>query len=51
MKVGADLFQCLIVVAQNKKIDLKKVLSYELSRVPGSLGRSDGSMNKGIKSQ
>ena len=51
LKTEPDLFQRLIVVAQMRKIDLKNILSQELTAVPLSIARPDGTMNKSVKSQ
>lgn len=51
VKSDPNIFSRLLVAAQNRKIDLKNVLSYEISAVPAGLARSDGSLNHGVKSQ
>ncbi|KAG1699856.1 putative trafficking protein particle complex subunit 2 [Nymphon striatum] len=43
------LFWRLLAVAQCRNVDMKKVLSYELSAVPPSLFHEDGSMRKTAK--
>jgi hypothetical protein len=44
------LFGRLLVAARNRDIDMKELLSYELSAVPYSLAHSDGNMRKTSKS-
>ena len=50
--INADrsLFGCLLVVAKNRHIDLREVLSYEMSSVPYTLAHPDGSLRKATKS-
>ncbi|KAG1661416.1 Ubiquitin carboxyl-terminal hydrolase 16 [Nymphon striatum] len=45
------LFRRLLAVAQCRHVDMKKVLSYELSAVPPSLIHKDGSMKKTGKAE
>ncbi|KXJ20012.1 hypothetical protein AC249_AIPGENE15286 [Exaiptasia diaphana] len=45
-----EIFGRLLVVARNRDVDLKDVLSYELSRVPMALAYPDGSLRKTSKS-
>lgn len=45
-----DLFGRLIISAKSRDINLKKVLSYELSTVPYSLAHADGTLRKTTKS-
>ena len=45
-----DLFGRLLIAANTREINLKKVLSYELSAVPFALAHQDGSIRKTIKS-
>ena len=44
------MFGRLLVVAKSRHIDLKEVLSYELSNVPYALAHPDGSLRKITKS-
>ncbi|KAL9983228.1 hypothetical protein ACROYT_G005368 [Oculina patagonica] len=44
------LFGRLLVVARNRHIDLKEVMSYELTNVPYALAHPDGSLRKTTKS-
>ena len=46
-----QLFGRLVVVAKSRDIDLKNVLQHELSNVPLSLKKPDGTLNKGTKSK
>ena len=48
--VAADLFARLIISAKSRDINLKEVLSYELSTVPHSLAHADGTLRKTTKS-
>ena len=50
--INADrsLFGRLLVVAKNRHIDLREVLSYEMSSVPYALAHPDGSLRKTTKS-
>lgn len=50
--VSADreLFGRLVISAKTRQIDLKEVLTYELSTVPCSLAHNDGSLRKTTKS-
>ena len=50
LKGDRELFGCLLVVAKGRDIDLKRVLSYELSPVPLSLAHLDGTLRKTPKS-
>lgn len=45
-----DLYGHLVISAKSRDINLKEVLSYELSTVPFSLAHSDGSLRKTTKS-
>ena len=45
-----DLFGRLVISAKSRDINLKEVLSYELSTVPYSLVHSDGNLRKTTKS-
>ncbi|KAK3724019.1 hypothetical protein QZH41_000590 [Actinostola sp. cb2023] len=45
-----DLFGRLLIVARVRQIDLREILSYELSAVPYSLAHSDGTLRKTTKS-
>lgn len=52
LTVGADrdLFGRLVIAARSRDIDLRDVLSYELTTVPFSLAHPDGSLRKTNKS-
>ena len=45
-----DLFGRLLIAANTREINLKEVLSYELSSVPLALTHQDGGIHKTIKS-
>ena len=45
-----ELFGRLLVVAKQRDIDLRQVLSYELSAVPVAIAHGDGSLRKTTKS-
>ncbi|MES9879525.1 MAG: hypothetical protein ABW185_01435 [Sedimenticola sp.] len=45
-----DLFSRLIVVSKTRDVDLQGLFQYELSAVPLSLAKPDGSLNKSTKS-
>lgn len=45
-----DLFGGLVIAARSRDIDLRDVLSYELTTVPFSLAHPDGSLSKTNKS-
>ena len=45
------LFHRLLCIARHREINLKEVLSYELTRVPPALFYDDGSMRKVTKSE
>lgn len=45
-----DLFGRLLIVSNARKVNLKEVLSYELSTVPFALAHQDGSLRKTAKS-
>ena len=45
-----DLFGRLLIVFNARKVNLKEVLSYELSTVPFALAHQDGSLRKATKS-
>ena len=45
-----DLFARLLIAANSRDVDLKEVLSYELSTVPYSLAHTDGTLRKSAKS-
>ena len=45
------IFQRLLITTRDRKVGMKKVLCYELTALPSSLTRPDGSLNKGVKSQ
>ena len=44
-----ELFSRIVVVAKSRDIDLKEMLTYELSPVPLALAKPDGSLNKTAK--
>ena len=44
------LFRCLFAISQQRDINLRTVLQYELAAVPPSLFNADGSMRKTVKS-
>ena len=44
------LFRHLFVISQQRDIDLRTVLQYELAAVPSALFNADGSMRKTVKS-
>jgi hypothetical protein len=46
-----DLFSRIRVVATSRKIDLKQLLTFELSPVPLSLAKLDGTLHKTAKSR
>ena len=50
--ISADrnLFGRLLIAAKSRDVDLKEVLSYELSAVPPSLAHTDGTLRKTTKS-
>ena len=50
--INADksLFGCLLVVAKNRHIDLREVLSYELRSVPYASAHPYGSLRRTTKS-
>ena len=50
MGADRDLFGRLLIVANDRQINLKEVLSYELSPVPIALAHPDGSLRKTNKS-
>lgn len=50
MEADRDLFEWLLIVANVRQINLKEVLSYELSPVPVALAHPDGSLRKTNKS-
>ena len=45
-----ELFGRLIIAAKSRDVDLKEVLTYELSAVPFALAHSDGTLRKNTKS-
>ena len=45
-----DLFARLLIAAKSRDIDLKEVLSYEISTVPYSLAHTDGTLRKSVRS-
>ncbi len=51
VKNESYIFHRLLIAAKHRNIDLKKVLTYELSAIPSSFALPDGTMNKGTKSQ
>ena len=50
LNADRELFGRLLVVAKTRSINLKEILSYELSCVPVSLVHPDGTMRKTVKS-
>ena len=50
MKSDRDLFGRLMIVANAREVNIREVLSYELSPVPCSLAHNDGSLRKATKS-
>ena len=44
------LFRRLLSVAKHREIDLREVLSFELTPVPPALFHNDGTMRKSVKS-
>ena len=50
LNADRSLFGSLLVVAKSRHIDLREVLSYELSNVPYALAHPDGSLGKTTKS-
>ena len=45
-----DLFGRLLIVANLQQVNLREILSYELSAVPYSLAHTDGTLRKTTKS-
>jgi hypothetical protein len=45
-----ELFGRLIIAARSRDVDLKLVMTYELSAVPLSLSHTDGTLRKNVKS-
>ncbi len=45
-----ELFGRLIIAAKSRYVDLREVLTYELSTVPFAIAHSDGSLRKTVKS-
>ena len=50
VKADRNLFGRLLVVAQNRKMDMKNVMKHELGPIPWSLASVDGSIYKTTKS-
>ena len=50
VRADRDLFGRLLIASNARQIDLKEVLSYELSTVPFALAHQDGSLRKTTKS-
>ena len=50
VKSDKDLFGILTIVAKAREVNIREVLSYELSQVPCFLGHNDGSLRKATKS-
>ena len=50
VKADRDLFGRLLIVAGVREVNLRDVLSYELSAVPCSLAHQDGTLRKTVKS-
>ena len=49
-KCNSGILPRLLVASQTRNIDLKNILCYELTAVPVSLAKPDGSLNRGTKS-
>lgn len=50
VKSDRDLFGRLMIVANAREVNIREVLSYEISPVPCSLVHNDGSLRKATKS-
>ena len=50
VKSDRDLFGRLMIVANAREVNIREVLSYEISPVPCSLAHNDGSLRKATKS-
>ena len=46
LKADRNLFGHVIVVAQTRKLEMKKILSYPLGPMPWALANADGSLRK-----
>ena len=51
LKSDRNLFGHIIVVAQTRKLEMKKVLSYPLGPIPWALANADGSLRKTDKAK
>ena len=51
LKADRNLFGHIIVVAQTRKLEMKKVLSYPLGPIPWALANADGSLRKTDKAK
>ena len=51
LKADRNLFGHIIVVAQTRKLQMKKVLSYPLGPIPWVLANADGSLRKPDKAK
>ena len=49
VKSDKDLFERLMIVANTREVNIRGVLSYELSPVPCSLAHNDGSLRKATR--
>ena len=47
---GGELFGRLLLVAKQREVNLREMLSYELSTVPVAIAHGDGSLRKSTKS-
>ena len=51
LKADRNIFGHIIVVAQTRKLEMKKVLNYPLGPIPGALANADGSLRKTDKAK
>ena len=51
IKSDRQTFARLLMVQQNRNIDIKHVLNYELGSVPHSIANQDGTLRKSVKSK
>ena len=51
VKSDRQTFARLLMVQQNRNIDIKHVLNYELGSVPHSIANQDGTLRKSVKSK
>lgn len=49
LKADRKLFSTMVLIAQNRKLNMKEVLQHELGPVPWSLANGDGTMKKTTK--